>query len=100
MNIDKSDTQVTRGIAGERAADLPAKPTRPHAAPEQAPAAEEPQFSDGVQALLESGRTAAPASVDEARVERIRQAIAEGTYHVDPERLAQRFIDLEMLIDQ
>ncbi|MGI9325764.1 MAG: flagellar biosynthesis anti-sigma factor FlgM [Pseudomonadales bacterium] len=100
MNIDKPDTQVTRGIVGERAADLPAKTARPHSAPDSAPAAEEPQFSDGVQALLDTERAAGPSSIDEARVERIRQAIAEGTYHVDPERLAQRFIDLEILIDQ
>lgn len=33
--------------------------------------------------------------VDESRVEAIRAQIAEGRYHVDPERLAERFISLE-----
>jgi flagellar biosynthesis anti-sigma factor FlgM len=31
---------------------------------------------------------------DEGRVDAIRQAISEGRYHVDPERLAQKILDL------
>lgn len=37
---------------------------------------------------------------DEARVESIREAIAEGRYHVDADRLAERFIALESELDQ
>ncbi len=33
--------------------------------------------------------------IDHAKVEAIRTAIAEGRYHVDPVRLAERFIALE-----
>ncbi len=33
--------------------------------------------------------------IDHAKVEAIRNAIAEGRYHVDPVRLAERFIALE-----
>jgi len=33
--------------------------------------------------------------VDTARVDDIRRAIAEGRYHVDPVRLAQKFLELE-----
>ncbi|MCR9278804.1 MAG: flagellar biosynthesis anti-sigma factor FlgM [Pseudomonadaceae bacterium] len=33
--------------------------------------------------------------VDKSRVEAIRAQIAEGRYHVDPERLAEKFISLE-----
>ncbi len=33
--------------------------------------------------------------IDESRVEAIRAQIAEGRYHVDPERLAEKFIALE-----
>ncbi len=33
--------------------------------------------------------------VDHTKVEAIRSAIAEGRYHVDPVRLAERFIALE-----
>jgi flagellar biosynthesis anti-sigma factor FlgM len=31
---------------------------------------------------------------DEGRMDAIRQAISEGRYHVDPERLAQKILDL------
>lgn len=37
---------------------------------------------------------------DEAKVESIREAIAEGRYHVDPERLAARFMELESQLNQ
>ncbi len=33
--------------------------------------------------------------VDEARVERIRSAVAQGTYHIDPRRVAQKFLELD-----
>ena len=34
-------------------------------------------------------------AVDEARVAAIKKEIAEGRYHIDPERLAQKIIELE-----
>jgi negative regulator of flagellin synthesis FlgM len=34
-------------------------------------------------------------AVDAARVDDIRRAISEGRYHVDPVRLAQKFLELE-----
>ncbi len=34
--------------------------------------------------------------VDASRVESVREALAEGTYSVDAERTAERFIQLEM----
>ncbi|MCX7063555.1 MAG: flagellar biosynthesis anti-sigma factor FlgM, partial [Proteobacteria bacterium] len=34
-------------------------------------------------------------AVDAARVDSIRRAITEGRYHVDPARLAQKFLELE-----
>ena len=37
--------------------------------------------------------------IDHAKVEAIRTAIAEGRYHVDPVRLAERFIALESELD-
>lgn len=33
--------------------------------------------------------------VDEARVERIRTAVASGEYHIDPRRVAQKFLELD-----
>lgn len=37
---------------------------------------------------------------DARRVEDIRAAIAEGRYHVNPERLAERFLELELQLNQ
>ena len=34
-------------------------------------------------------------AVDAARVDSIRRAITEGRYHVDPARLAQKFLEFE-----
>lgn len=48
---------------------------------------------------LES-RVAEADGFDGDRVERIRAAIAEGRYHVDADRLADKFIELENLLDQ
>ena len=62
------------------------------------PAAEESgvALSEGAQLLRSvTERLAAVPEVDEARVESIRNAIASGRYHVDPVRLAERFIELE-----
>ena len=33
--------------------------------------------------------------IDEARVERIRQAVANGQYHIDPRRVAVKFLEVE-----
>lgn len=61
------------------------------------------QGSDSVQ-LTESARAmgevarAADAPVDTQRVAQIRQAIADGTYHVDAQRVADRMIKLEKQI--
>jgi negative regulator of flagellin synthesis FlgM len=37
---------------------------------------------------------------DQTRVDEIKAAISEGRYHVDPERLAERFLDLEKELNQ
>jgi negative regulator of flagellin synthesis FlgM len=65
----------------------------------EAPAAEAESvvaLSEGAQLLRSaSERLANVPEVDESRVEAIRDAIAAGRYHVDPVRLAERFIELE-----
>ena len=38
--------------------------------------------------------------IDQARVDEIRSQIAEGRYHVDPNRLAEKFIALESELAQ
>ena len=58
----------------------------------------EVSLSDRAKSLTQASAGSPP--FDAARVDAIREAIAEGRYHVDPERLAQRFLDLENLINQ
>ena len=54
------------------------------------------ELSGGAQALRCAASAAADLpAVDAARVDSIRQAIAEGRYHVDPVRLAQKFQEFE-----
>lgn len=54
------------------------------------------QLSAAAQVLAEATESANNASdVDLGRVQEIRSAIEQGTYHVDPERLAANFVGLE-----
>lgn len=79
-------------------ARTPASPSSASDVTRDAPAAEESgvALSEGAQLLRSaSERLANVPEVDESRVEAIRNAIAAGRYHVDPVRLAQRFIELE-----
>ncbi|MEM1433104.1 MAG: flagellar biosynthesis anti-sigma factor FlgM [Pseudomonadota bacterium] len=58
-------------------------------------------LSDGAR-LLGELRAAAGAEpeIDQSRVNSIKARISEGTYHVDPGRLASNFLELESLLDQ
>ena len=62
----------------------------------QVGSADQVELSSGAQTLksLEAKIHTFP-EIDHAKVEAIRTAIAEGLYHVDPVRLAERFIALE-----
>lgn len=54
------------------------------------------QLSSAAQILAEATDTLSKvADVDLERVQEIRTAIEKGTYHVDPQRLAANFVDLE-----
>ncbi|MGH8214402.1 MAG: flagellar biosynthesis anti-sigma factor FlgM [Rhodanobacteraceae bacterium] len=67
------------------------------------PGASQAQAQDQVQ-LTESARAIGAAArgtdapVDTKHVERIRQAIANGTYKIDPQRVADRLVALEKQI--
>lgn len=49
----------------------------------------------GSQMAATAREMAATPAFDAAKVERIKSLIAEGQYSVDPQRLADRFIELE-----
>ncbi|MGC9007617.1 MAG: flagellar biosynthesis anti-sigma factor FlgM [Halothiobacillaceae bacterium] len=49
----------------------------------------------GSQIAAASREMAATPAFDSAKVERIKELIAEGRYSIDPQRIANRFIELE-----
>lgn len=86
----------------------PASVTRPNTAQPNAPVSEAPivapasesgepvRFSPEAQHLQQiSEQLREQPEVDTARVERLRQAIADGSYQVDSQRLAGKLLDLE-----
>lgn len=66
----------------------------PAAAPPAEAAATAPRAE--LSALATAARDAASAPVDAARVAEIRAAIANGTYSVDPDKIAAKMIDLDL----
>lgn len=82
-------------VAGQKATDTPASSSREKSAADQV------QLSAEAQSLKQiAGRVQESEAFDSERVTQIRNAIAEGRYHVDAQRLADNFIELESLLDQ
>lgn len=57
------------------------------------------QLTDSARALQEAARTNSSATVDTKKVEQVRQALANGTYKIDPSRIADRMMSLENQIN-
>lgn len=53
------------------------------------------KLTDSALALQEAARTDDSAVIDTARVERLRQALADGSYKVDAGRIADRMLALD-----
>ncbi len=53
------------------------------------------QLTDSARALHAASNTTAGATVDTKKVDQIRQALANGTYRIDPSRIADRMLSLE-----
>jgi negative regulator of flagellin synthesis FlgM len=62
-------------------------------------AADEVEISGAAQSLRRIAQDTRPP-FDQARVDAIRSAIASGSYHIDPERLASNFMRIEYDIFQ
>lgn len=57
--------------------------------------ADKVNLTDSARALQEASRAGDSSPIDTAKVERVRQALAAGTYQVNPERIADSLISLE-----
>ena len=86
-----AERRVKGGTSSESTANAEAK----------AAAVKDVELSDQARAISELvDSVAEQPAFDADRVADIQAAIAEGRYHVDPERLAVNFMNLENLIDQ
>ncbi len=61
-------------------------------------AADKVNLTDSARALQEASRAGDSAPIDTAKVERVRQALAAGTYQANPERIADRMLSLDSQI--
>ncbi len=53
------------------------------------------KLTDSAVALRQASRANEGATVDQAKVDKIRQALAEGSYQINPSRIAERMLVLE-----
>jgi negative regulator of flagellin synthesis FlgM len=60
--------------------------------------ADKVNLTDSARALQEASRAGDSSPIDTAKVERVRQALAAGTYQVNPERIADRMLSLDSQI--
>lgn len=83
-----STKSVASGDAGAAASRAPAAPVQ---------GGDQVRLTESAKAIGAASK-AADAPVDTKRVEQIRQAISDGTYKVDAQRIADRLIALEKQI--
>lgn len=85
-------TTTTKPAAGDTGAGAAGRAT-----PTPAQAGDHVQLTESARAIDAAAR-GTDAPVDARHVARIRQSIADGTYKVDAQRVADRLIDLERQI--
>jgi negative regulator of flagellin synthesis FlgM len=57
------------------------------------------KLTDSARALQEAARLDTSSAIDSKRVEQIREALANGSYQVDPGRIADRMLSFERQLD-
>ncbi len=101
------DSNNNIGSAGSRSKSSGLSAASNTSKPQQAPeAAVQPQGKDSV-SLSQAGHNlsrleaqiAASPDFDVERVEAIKQAIADGSYSIDPEKLAENILKLDGLLN-
>ncbi len=105
MSIDIRDLQNSRQLPGQRTTTESAdQGSAARGAPSNAAGGSEAATQSGDRVALSATAQSLKAleaavdasdGIDAAKVDRIRQQIAEGRYHVDAGKLADRMIDLE-----
>ncbi|MBA2079184.1 flagellar biosynthesis anti-sigma factor FlgM [Rhodanobacter sp. PCA2] len=81
-------SQPGNGAAAESSAGVLASEAAPTRADDQL------KLTDSAKALQQAARTDA-TPVDSQRVERVRQALADGSYKIDANRIADRLLAME-----
>jgi negative regulator of flagellin synthesis FlgM len=100
MSIDKINgyTQLPVSNASEGSAPAKVRPdeARPQAERERTDQADTVSVTDAASRLqrLEQSVAGLP-EVDSSRVEAVRRAVADGSYHVDPARVADKLLGFE-----
>ncbi len=52
-------------------------------------------LTESARALQEASRADAATAIDSPRVEKVRQAIADGSYQINPARIAERMLQMD-----
>lgn len=97
--IGNSQVNNARTTTDKSAANRPATPQAPaEQAAKQAPAArgENVNLSKQAQEIRQMGEKLESApEIDDSRVEQIRAALADGSYKVDAEKVAQKMLEMD-----
>ncbi|ADN76871.1 anti-sigma-28 factor, FlgM [Ferrimonas balearica DSM 9799] len=95
IDLSKLTTGANRPLPSQAQAK-PAVSSDNSPAPSSRPAGDAVVLTEQAQQLTRAESNLANATgIDQGKVDSIKQAIAEGRYHVDPERLAQNITKFE-----
>jgi negative regulator of flagellin synthesis FlgM len=81
--------------SGQSGSAQPGTPATPDAVAKAGVADDSVKLTDSARSLQDAARAGNGNEVDTRRVEQLRQALANGTYQVDPGRIADRLTALE-----
>lgn len=89
---DARGSKASRGASGNVAGNASGSP--PKAAP-SGPSDAVTLSADASKIINLEAKLRGLPEIDQPRVDRIRTAIANGEYHIDPRRVAQKFLELD-----
>lgn len=97
MAIDKLNSNINQALNAARAEQQPARTAQQQSgAPAQPPRQDAVSLTQQAQRLTQlQKRAEADSGIDQAKVQRIKKALADGTYSIDAERLAAKIAHFE-----